>query len=112
MAASIDPDGLNGGPLLQTLVTNRSSFFGKLTHTTMLEQLQTRGILWKIYGSPDQNILNGVFSDNVLSYFKNFPGPAVNALPECIRAAVSDRFLADAVSGQPAVGLMDYRLGH
>ena len=28
MAASIDPDGKNGGPLLQTLVTNRSSFFG------------------------------------------------------------------------------------
>ncbi|MGA8671336.1 MAG: alkaline phosphatase family protein, partial [Terracidiphilus sp.] len=65
MAASIDPDGKNGGPLLQTLVTNRSSFFGKLTYTTMPEQLQARGISWKVYTSPDQNILNGIFSDNI-----------------------------------------------
>ena len=48
MAASIDPDGKNGGPLLQTLVTNRSSFFGRLTYTTMPEQLQARGISWKV----------------------------------------------------------------
>jgi len=31
MAASVDPAGQNGGPLLQTLVANRSSFYGKLT---------------------------------------------------------------------------------
>ncbi|MFP5276895.1 MAG: phospholipase C [Acidobacteriota bacterium] len=72
MAASIDPDGKNGGPLLQTLVTNRSAFYGKLTYTTMPEQLQARGISWKVYGTPDQNVANGILSDNVLSYFKNF----------------------------------------
>src|SRR3984893_1961764 len=49
VAASIDPDGKNGGPLLQTLGLNRSSFFGKLTYTTMPEQLQARGISWKGY---------------------------------------------------------------
>src|SRR5712672_4327051 len=69
MAASIDPDGKNGGPLIQTLGVNRSSFFGKLTYTTMPEQLQARGITWKVYSSPDANILSSVFSDNVLSYF-------------------------------------------
>jgi phospholipase C len=72
MAASIDPDGKNGGPVLQTLGLNRSSFFGHLTYTTMPEQLQARGISWKVYSSPDSNIFNTVFSDNVLSYFKNF----------------------------------------
>src|SRR5438477_1086338 len=76
MAASIDPDGKNGGPLLQTLVAQRSSFFGKLTYTTMPEQLPARGISWKGYTSPDQNILSGIFSDNILSYFKNFQDPA------------------------------------
>ena len=76
MAASIDPDGKNGGPLIQTLDVNRSSFFGRLTYTTMPEQLQARGISWKVYSSPDSNILNGIFSDNVLSYFKNFQDPA------------------------------------
>src|SRR3981189_2562170 len=38
MAASIDPAGQNGGPILQTL-SNRSSFFGKPTYTNMPEHL-------------------------------------------------------------------------
>lgn len=42
MAASIDPDGKNGGPILQTIVSNRSSIYGRLTYTTMPEQLQAR----------------------------------------------------------------------
>src|ERR1700681_3689033 len=76
MAASIDPDGKNGGPVLQTLGAlaaqglSRNAFFGKLTYTTMPEQLQARGISWKVYSSPDSNILSTVFSDNVLNYFK------------------------------------------
>jgi phospholipase C len=64
MAASIDPTGQNGGPILQTLVLNRSSLFRKLTYTTMPEQLQAGGISWKVYTSPDQNILNSIFSDS------------------------------------------------
>src|SRR5467141_2209812 len=74
MAASVDPAGRNGGPLLQTLVANRSSFYGKLTYTTMPEQLQARGISWKVYSSPDQTILS-IFSTHVLSDFKNFLHP-------------------------------------
>ena len=48
MAASIDPDGMNGGPLLETLTTNRASFYGRLTYTTMPEQLQARGICTQV----------------------------------------------------------------
>ena len=99
MAASIDPDGTNGGPLLQTLVTNRSSFFGRLTHTTMPEQLQTRGISWKVYTSPDQNILNGIFSDNVLSYFKNFQDTTSPLYQNAFGPQFPTDFLSDAVSG-------------
>jgi phospholipase C len=76
MAASLDPDGKNGGPVLQTIVTNRTAFYGQLTYTTMPEQLQARGISWKVYSSPDETILGGILSDNVLSYFKNFQDPA------------------------------------
>jgi len=72
MAASIDPDGKNGGPILQTIVTNRSALYGRLTYPTMPEQLQARGISWKVYSSPDQNVQNGILSDNVLPFFKNF----------------------------------------
>lgn len=99
MAASIDPDGKNGGPLLQSLVTTRSSFFGKLTYTTMPEQLQARGISWKVYSSPDQNILNSIFSDNVLSYFKNFQDPTSPLHKNAFGPQFPVDFLADALSG-------------
>src|SRR5258707_1384588 len=99
MAASIDPAGQNGGPLLQTLVANRSSFFGKLTYTTMPEQLQARGISWKVYSSPDENILNTIFSDNVLSYFKNFQDPTSPLHQNAYGPQFPVDFVADALSG-------------
>ena len=99
MAASIDPDGKNGGPVLESLVTNRSSFFGKLTYTTMPEQLQARGISWKVYTSPDQNILNTIFADNVLTYFKNFQDPTTDLYKNAFGPQFPVDFLADAVSG-------------
>jgi phospholipase C len=99
VAASIDPDGKNGGPLLQSLVANRSAFFGKLSYTTMPEQLQARGISWKVYTSPDQNILSGIFSDNVLSYFKNFQDPTSPLARNAFGPQFPADFISDAMSG-------------
>ncbi len=99
VAASIDPDGKNGGPLLGTLGLNRSSFFGRLTYTTMQEQLQARGISWKVYTSPDSNILNTIFSDNVLSYFKNFQDTASPLYQNAFVPQFPADFLVDAASG-------------
>src|SRR5258708_24242196 len=99
MAASIDPDGKNGGPLIETLGVNRSSFFGKLTYTTMPEQLQARGITWEVYSSPDANILSSVFSDNVLSYFINFQNTASPLYQNAFVPQFPVDFLQDAVSG-------------
>jgi phospholipase C len=99
MAASIDPDGKNGGPLLQTLVTNRNSFYGHLTYTTMPEQLQARGISWKVYSSPDAAVLNGILSNNVLSYFKNFQDPKSVLNRNAFGPQFPTDFLADALSG-------------
>src|SRR5258706_13131577 len=99
MAASIDPAGQNGGPLLQTLVANRSSFFGKLTYTTMPEQLQVRGISWKVYASPDQNTLNSISSENVLSYFKNVHGPNSSLYKNAFLPQFPTDFLSDAMTG-------------
>ncbi len=98
MAASVDPAGQNGGPLLQTLVANRSSFYGKLTYTTMPEQLQARGISWKVYSSPDQNILIPL-SNNVLAYFKNFQDPASPLFRNAFGPQFPVDFLADVLSG-------------
>jgi phospholipase C len=98
MAASIDPDGKNGGPILQTIVTNRSAMNGRLTYTTMPEQLQARGVSWKIYSSPDENVLNGILSDNVLSYFKNFQDPASALHQNAFGPQFPVDFLADVAS--------------
>ena len=99
MAASIDPEGKNGGPLLQTLGVNRPSFYGHLTYTTMPEQLQARGISWKVYSPPDATILNGILSDNVLSYFKNFQDPASSLYQNAFGPQFPTDFVADALSG-------------
>ena len=99
MAASIDPAGQNGGPILQTIIANRPSFNGRLTYTTMPEQLQTRGISWKVYSSPDENVLGGILSDNVLSYFKNFQDPASVLHQNAFGPQFPIDFLADVAAG-------------
>lgn len=99
MAASLDPDGKNGGPILQTIITNRTALYGRLTYTTMPEQLQARGISWKVYSSPDETVLGGILSDNVLSYFKNFQDPASVLHQNAFGPQFPVDFLADALSG-------------
>lgn len=99
MAASIDPDGKNGGPLIESLVLNRAAFYGRLTYTTMPEQLQTRGISWKVYSSLDTTIANGILSDNVLSYFKNFQDPSSALHQNAFGPQFPTDFLSDIATG-------------
>ncbi|HWH09488.1 MAG TPA: alkaline phosphatase family protein [Solirubrobacteraceae bacterium] len=66
MSASLGADGTSGGPILSTSTT-RLERFGKLSWTTMPEQLEARGVSWKVYSTPDGN-----FGDNVLPYFKQY----------------------------------------
>ena len=106
MAASIDPDGKNGGPLLQTLVANRAAFTGKLTYTTMPEQLETRGISWKVYNAPEQNILKGIYSDNVLPYFKQFQDPSSSIYKKAFGPQFPDRFRGRCRIRKPAAGFL------
>jgi phospholipase C len=67
MTATIDPEGKNGGPLVQTLEKGDPRASGKFTWETMPEALEAAGISWKVY---DGTILG--FEDNPLEYFKNF----------------------------------------
>jgi phospholipase C len=99
MAASLDPDGKNGGPVLQTVVTNRAAMQGRLTFTTMPEQLQARGITWKVYSSPDETIAGGILSDNVLSYFQNFQDPSSPLHQNAFGPQFPVDFLTDVASG-------------
>ena len=90
MAASIDPDGKNGGPLLQTLVSNRASIFGKLTYTTMPEQLQARGISVEDLLDARRQRIRLPRNRQRPSLFQEFSGPHHYALQERIRPAVSN----------------------
>src|SRR6202051_1262569 len=99
MAASLDPDGKNGGPVVQSIITNRTAFYGHLTYTTMPEQLQARGVSWKVYSVPDETILGATFSSNVLSYFKNFQVPGSVLQQNAFGPQFPLDFLTDVASG-------------
>src|SRR5437588_1987196 len=72
-SATLDPAGAGGGPILSTS-SSRVERFGTLSWTTMPEQLEARGVSWKVYGDPDGN-----FGDNVLPYFKQYQSNPVLA---------------------------------
>lgn len=92
MTATIDPAGLNGGPWLQTLVTNRDSYLFTLGWTTYPERLQANNITWKVYSDP-----SGHYGDNVLAYFANY-NPTVNAT--LAANAFSATFFGNGTPGQ------------
>ncbi len=92
MSAWLDPAGTQGGPILSTSST-RIERYNTLSWTTYPEQLQARGISWKVYGNPDGN-----FGDNVLPYFKQYwsnPVLSANALTPLYPAT----FKADVTAG-------------
>jgi len=66
MSATIDLNA-TGGPSLQTQVSKRAEYYGKFTWRTYPEQLQSAGISWKVYSTPD-----GDEGDGVLHYFKAY----------------------------------------
>jgi phospholipase C len=80
ISGTLDPAGTGGGPILETLgVPQRQQTYGTLTWTTMPEQLQARGISWKVYSLDNVSPL----ADPVFIYFKNYvsnPQLAANAL--------------------------------
>ena len=78
LSATLDPDGDNGGPVVETYVEHLPEHVGTLTWTTFPEVLLEAGVPWKIYETPDAN------ADNVLMFFKAYTDPAYQpeAFPE------------------------------
>jgi phospholipase C len=90
MSASIDPAGAHGGPLCQTLVSNRSDYAGRFTWTTMPERLEAQHVNWKIYQSPE----GGIF-DNVLSYFSAYTSTSTDLYHRALGTTFPDDFMSD-----------------
>ncbi len=92
MSAWLDPAGSQGGPVLSTS-ESRVDRYRTLSWTTMPEQLQARGISWKVYGSADGN-----FGDNVLPYFKQYwSNPTLSA--NALTPSYPGSFQADVAAG-------------
>jgi phospholipase C len=66
MTATIDPNGENGGPLVETVNITDPRVREKFTWRTMAEQLQSAGITWKVYNGAAAGI-----EDNPLTFFPN-----------------------------------------
>ena len=66
MTATIDPDGKNGGPLVET-VSGFEEYRGRFTWETMPEALTSAGVSWKSYTGLELG-----YEDNMLEFFKNF----------------------------------------
>ena len=66
MTGTIDPDGENGGPLVET--TDDFEFVkGRFTWETYPEALEAAGVTWKSYTGTELGE-----EDNMLEFFKNF----------------------------------------
>jgi phospholipase C len=103
ISATIDPAGVAGGPVLETLTSDRQSHYGTFTWETMPERLSAAGVSWKVYNDP-----TALLELSPFPYFKTFWGPDSAA-----QAAMATRALvptypasfdADVVAGTlPAV---------
>ena len=75
-SAWLGQDGQKGGPVLETFGSNRQQKFGSLSWTTMPEQLEQRGISWRVYsGDNFSNTEDPPFS-LFAQYYSN---PALNS---------------------------------
>jgi phospholipase C len=69
LTGTIDPDGKNGGPIVQTFA-DRYPEYHKLSWETMPERLLDAGVSWKIYNAP-----LGLAVLSPLPYFKAYDDP-------------------------------------
>ena len=73
ISATIDPDGHNGGPLLNTPTLIPNNVYSWKTYP---EALQEAGVSWKVYTNNDVPIISGAVLSGMLQAFKNFQDPS------------------------------------
>jgi phospholipase C len=97
MSASIDPDGTNGGPVVETF-TDRLAEYGKLSWETMPQALLSAGVSWKVYNDP-----TGLLGLSPLPYFKAYNDPlsitGLELIARGLTPTYPGTFAADVTSG-------------
>ncbi len=113
MSASIDPAGLQGGPILTTPNISgpgsSAQFIFSCSWTTMFERLESQGVSWKVYQQPGSSVgalqsLNLAIAFNALLYFKQYQDPSSSLYKKAFLPSWPDEFEADIAKGElPAV---------
>ena len=93
MTASIDPDGLGGGPITSN---PGMSSYGKFNWTTYPEQLQNAGVTWKQYSDPELQ----ASTSNVLQFFPKYLDPSSQLFANGVLPTYPEDFTRDVLSGE------------
>jgi phospholipase C len=89
MSASIDPDGTNGGPVVETFA-DRIAEYGKMTWETMPERLLAAGVSFKVYNDP-----LALLALSPLPYFKAYNDIFSSTGQELVNRALSPKYPGD-----------------
>jgi phospholipase C len=101
ISGTIDPDGHNGGPLLETPASVPKNVYSWRTYP---EALQEAGVSWKVYSNKDFPIISGVLLDGMLQSFKNFQNPQSDLYKRGINPTFPGTFQTDVANNTlPAV---------
>jgi len=108
MSGTIDPNGRNGGPVVDNSETP------PYTWTTYPERLQAAGVSWQVYQEADN------YDDNALAWFEQFQTAAKSSplykRGMAFQSSLIDRFAEDVTSGRlPTVSWIvgpDYSTEH
>ncbi|MDG3011623.1 phospholipase C [Rhodococcus sp. D2-41] len=100
MSAHIDPEGKNGGPLVETPTLIPKNVY---SWRTMPENLEEAGVSWKIYQNKDVGPISSVILDGMMGCFKQTAGsPALQR--KGVDPSYPDDFKTDVQNGTlPAV---------
>jgi phospholipase C len=97
MSAWIDPDGTNGGPVVETF-SDRIAEYGALSWETMPEALLKAGVSWKVYNDP-----TGLLGLSPLPYFANYNNPfsitGIELIARALTPTYPGTFASDVASG-------------
>ena len=88
MSGSIDPEGVAGGPVVQTF-SDPLSAYNTLSWETMPERLLAAGVSWKVYQDPVSQV-----ALNVLPYFKAYNDPLSITGIELIAKGLTPQYLS------------------
>ena len=92
ISGTIDPDGNNGGPLLETPTLVPKN---KYSWQTYPEALQDAGVSWKVYTNKSVPVVSEAVLSGMLGAFKNFQDPKSQLYQRGIQPTFPSTFAAD-----------------